>query len=83
MYDKMSDGPNRGWTIDDVETLAKQEGMELRRPKRGSHYTLCSEHLRDICTVPYKRPIKVIYIKQVLGYARAHRTRENSGEQSE
>lgn len=73
LLDQMRDNPRADWTIDDIRSLARQEGLELVAPTRGSHYTLRSPHLRDILTIPYKRPIKVLYIRQAVSYALAHR----------
>lgn len=73
LLEQMENNPRGDWTMQDIEKLAKQEGMELRKPARGSHHALCSPHLRDILTIPHNRPIKVIYIKHAVSYARAHR----------
>lgn len=73
MLDRMRENPRADWTIDDIKTLALQEGLELVPPRRGSHYTLRSPHLRDIQTIPYSRPVKVLYIRQAVSYSLAHR----------
>ena len=73
LLEKMEANPQNDWSLDDIKKLARQEGMELVAPTRGSHHTLRSAYLREVVTVPYKRPIKVIYIKNVVSYARAHR----------
>jgi len=76
MFDRMSANPKGDWTIADVATLAKQEGLELRVPRGGgSHHAVVSPHLRDPLTVPYKRPIKAPYIKNLVSYTEAHRQR--------
>lgn len=70
--DDFEQNPKAGWTMADIETLAKQEGLDVRKPKRGSHYAVVSPHMRDVLTVPHARPIKVVYIKLLVSYARAH-----------
>ncbi len=73
LLDQMRDNPRGDWSLGDVKTLAKQEGLELRSPSRGSHYVISSPHLRDSVTVPHNRPIKTIYIKFLTDYTLAHR----------
>lgn len=73
MLDRMSDNPAGDWNIDDVRTLAKQEGIEVRSPKRGGHFVVASPVLRDPLCIPQNRPIKVIYIKHLVGLVQAHR----------
>ena len=76
---KMEVNPRGDWSMSDIETLARQEGLEVRKPSRGSHYVVSSPKLRDALTVPYNRPIKPIYIRNLVSYAMAHR-KQNEGE---
>ena len=72
LLEQMEANPKKGWKIRDVERLCSQVGLEIYPPKNGSHYKVCSEKLRDILTVPAHRPIKPIYIKSLVSYAKAH-----------
>lgn len=83
LLDRMSENPRDDWTFDDIAKLANQEGLELAAPTRGSHHTLRSPFLRDVQTVPYKRPVKVIYVKQVVSYVLAHREAKARREQED
>lgn len=73
ILDKMRSNPLADWTMQDIKTLAKQEDLELRCPKRGSHYVVSSPALRDSVTVPHNRPIKPKYIRLLVGYVDTHR----------
>lgn len=73
LFDKMKSNPKGDWTIADVETLCGQEGLEFRKPNGGSHHVISSGHLFGNVTVPYKRPIKQGYIKNLVSYTEAHR----------
>ncbi len=56
-----------GWRIEELQTVAEECGVEWRRPGRGgSHVIFGASGVREIVSVPAKRPIKPIYIKQFL-----------------
>lgn len=56
-----------GWRIEDLQTVAKDHFVEWRRPGRGgSHVIFSAPGVREIVSVPAKRPIKPVYIKQFL-----------------
>ncbi len=69
----MAAAPQGDWTIADVRTLCKQESLEFRKPKRGSHHVVSSPHIRDSLTVPSAKPIKAPYIRELVSFAHAHR----------
>lgn len=64
MLSKMSNNPN-GWTIKDLKSIALKLGMLVREGK-GSHVIFSHEKTVTALSVPSKRPIKAIYIKQFL-----------------
>lgn len=70
--DKMSASPQSDWRITDLETLADRIGLIVRKPKRGSHYTFASPHVDRIEPIPYKRPIKPVYVKKFVTLALRH-----------
>ncbi len=72
LLEKMRRNPRDDWTISNVETLCRQVGLEIRKPSGSSHYIISSKYLRDSLTVPYKRPIKALYIKHLVSYSEAH-----------
>lgn len=73
----MRDNPRDDWTIGDVEKVCIAEGLDLRKPSSGSHHVVVSARLRDVLTIPHKRPIKARYIALLVSYAGAHRKAEN------
>ncbi len=63
---KMRQSPT-GWRIEDVQEIAEKNGVDWRRPGRGgSHVIFSFSGVREIVSIPAKRPIKPIYIKHFL-----------------
>ena len=81
LLEKMRRNANNDWRIEDVLKLAKQTGLDAAPPHGGSHYTLASSYLSEILTVPFKRPIKRCYIKQLVRMVDAHHSAEKAKEQ--
>ena len=60
-------GNQAGWRIEDLQAIADGNGVEWRRPGRGgSHVIFSAPRVREIVSVPAKRPIKPVYIRQFL-----------------
>jgi len=56
-----------GWRIEDPVSVAGGNGIEWRRPGRGgSHVIFSADDVRDIVSVPDKRPIKPIYVRHFI-----------------
>jgi hypothetical protein len=56
-----------GWRIEELQAVAEENCVEWRRPGRGgSHVIFSATGVRDIVSVPAKRPIKPVYIKQFV-----------------
>ena len=71
LLDRMARNPVGGWRIADVTTVCKQFGASCAPPRGGgSHYTVLKPGKREILTIPFKRPIKAIYIKKLVAYLR-------------
>jgi hypothetical protein len=67
-----------GWRIEDLLDVAEDNGVEWRRPGRGgSHVIFSASGVREILSVPAKRPIKPIYIKYFLALIDAARETRN------
>jgi len=61
---RMRDNP-AGWRIEELQAVAEQNSIEWRRPGRGgSHVIFSANGVRDIVSVPAKRPIKPIYVRR-------------------
>jgi hypothetical protein len=56
-----------GWRIEELLTVAENNGIAWRRPGRGgSHVIFTAPGVREIACVPDKRPIKPVYVKQFI-----------------
>ena len=56
-----------GWRIEELQVVAEANFVEWRRPGRGgSHVIFSAPGVREIVSVPAKRPIKPVYIKQFV-----------------
>ena len=56
-----------GWLIEELQSVAEEHFVEWRRPGRGgSHVIFSAPGVREIVSVPAKRPIKPVYIKYFL-----------------
>ncbi len=60
--------PLGDWTIADVEAVCRAFGIACHPPTRGSHYDLSHPSQTDILTVPFKRPIRPIYIRRFVAF---------------
>ncbi len=54
LLERMRRNPRGDWTMDNLLAIARRMNIEVRNSD-GSHVT-----------VPYKRPIKPVYIKKIL-----------------
>ena len=56
-----------GWRIEELQAVAEENLVEWRRPSRGgSHVIFSAPGVRKIVSVPARRPIKPVYIKQFV-----------------
>ena len=56
-----------GWRIDELQSVAEENGVGWRKPGHGgSHVIFIASGVREIVSVPAKRPIKPVYIRQFL-----------------
>jgi hypothetical protein len=63
---KMRANP-KNWRIEELQTVAEENAVEWRRPGRGgSHVIFSAPGVREIVSVPAKRPIKPVYIKKFV-----------------
>ena len=61
-----------------MQEVAEENGVEWRRPGRGgSHVIFGASGVREIVSVPAKRPIKPVYIKHFLALIDAAREVRN------
>lgn len=61
--ERMKNNP-KGWRIEDLKPIAEEFGLEFRNSKTGSHVTFYYPDHPEILTIPSKRPIKPVYVKE-------------------
>jgi len=69
LFDRMRQNPQGDWTITDVEKLCRTYDVRCEPPRGGgSHYKIYHQEMADILTVPFKRPIKAVYIRKLIAF---------------
>lgn len=67
--DRMRNNPRADWKIGDVEAVCREYGVECKPSKSGSsHYKVKHPAAPEILTVPFKRPIKPVYIRKLVAF---------------
>lgn len=64
LYEKLKNNPGSA-TLDDLDNLLRWCGFELRRV-HGSHHIYKHPKHALLVTVPYQKPLKTVYVKNVL-----------------
>ena len=67
--EEMRRNPAADWTIADIEALCREHGV-ICEPSRGgsSHYKVAHPAIRAKLTIPFKRPVKPVYIRQLVAF---------------
>ena len=74
LLEDMRANPASGWRIVDVEKVCGAFGVRCAAPSGGgSHYKISHPSQREILTVPFRRPIKAIYIRKLVRFIDAVR----------
>jgi hypothetical protein len=73
--ERMRRNPAGDWAISDVEALYRAFGISCE-PARGgsSHYKVSHPTMQEKLTVPFKRPIKPVYIRKLVEFVDAVRS---------
>ena len=72
--DQTRRSPQADWAIADVEAVCREEGILCEAARGGSsHYKIAHPSQVAILTIPYRRPIKPIYIRKLVAYIDAVR----------
>ena len=67
LFDLMRRNPADNWSMSDVEKLCREHGLSCSSPScGGSHYKISHPAAREILTIPYRRPIKPVYIRKLV-----------------
>lgn len=72
LLERMRANP-RDWRIEDVSTLCVAFELVLDSPPGGSHYGVKDPNQRHRLTIPFRRPIKPVYIRKLVRYVDAVR----------
>jgi hypothetical protein len=64
----MRNNPGGDWQIGQIERLCHAFDLELAAPTRGSHYTVRHASQARILTIPFRRPIKPVYIRELIAF---------------
>lgn len=65
LLERMRRNPRDDWKMENLLTIARRLKIEVRNSD-GSHHVFSHPAVEEDVTVPYKRPIKPIYIKKFL-----------------
>lgn len=67
--ERMRANPQGDWTIADVSAICREYGVTCEAPRGGSsHYKVSHPSQPEILTVPFKRPIKPVYIRKLVSF---------------
>ena len=67
--DAMRANPRNNWQIADIAALCREFGISCEPPRGGgSHNKVTHPLISRILTVPSKRPIKPIYVKELIAF---------------
>lgn len=67
LIDRMRRNPLADWRIEDIILVCREHGLKCEPPRGGgSHYKVAHDRVREIVTIPYKRPIKPVYIRKLV-----------------
>lgn len=75
LLDRMREMP-RDWRMADIETVCRAFGIACTPPRKGSHYKVKHASLPLILTIPAHRPIKPMYIRELVKFIDAVREQE-------
>jgi hypothetical protein len=72
--EKMRRNPAGDWRIEDVIAICREYGIACEASRSGSsHYKITHPAMPQILTVPFKRPIRTIYIRKLVAFIDAVR----------
>lgn len=67
--ENMRNNPRGDWRIEDVEAVCRERGILCSAPRGGgSHYKVAHPRMAEKLTIPYKRPIKPVYIRKLVTF---------------
>jgi hypothetical protein len=80
LLEKMRANPAAGWRLANVETVCRAYGVACDPPSGGgSHYKISHASQRNILTLPFRRPIKPIYVRKLVQFIDHVRSADERG----
>jgi hypothetical protein len=74
LLDRMRSNPMSRWGIADVERVCRAYDVRCAPPSGGgSHYKVSHGSQREILTVPFRRPIRPVYVRKLVRFIDAVR----------
>lgn len=71
----MRSNPRGDWQLSDVEALCREHDVTFATPRGGgSHCKISHPSQSAILTIPFKRPIKPVYIRKLVEFIDAVRS---------
>lgn len=69
LLEQMRRNPAGNRRISDVERVCQRADVRCSPPRGGgSHYKVSDPAHADILTIPYRRPIKPVYIRALIAF---------------
>jgi hypothetical protein len=69
LLEQMKRNPAGDWTIADIQAVCRQYGVTCYPPVGGgSHYKLSDDAVPEVLIIPYRRPVKPIYIRLLIRF---------------
>jgi hypothetical protein len=73
----MRRNPRDDWSIADVRAVCREFGVNCESSRSGSsHYKISHDRIEEILTIPFKRPIKPVYVRKLVAFIEAVRNTE-------
>jgi hypothetical protein len=68
LLEEMKRNPKGDWTVNDIAAVCRAHNISFEAPKRGSHYKVSHPKMAPKVTIPFKRPIKPVYIRRLTTF---------------
>lgn len=67
--ERMRANPLDDWRMEDIRALCREFDITCSAPRGGSsHFKISHPAMNDILTIPFKRPIKPVYIRRLVQF---------------
>jgi len=69
ILESMRRNPRGDWRIEDIAAACRALDVNCQPPRAGgSHYKISHPAVAEILTIPFKRPIKPIYVRKLVAF---------------